>query len=115
MSRFVEGAPHSLLTSDRPLISTHGWKDPRAALLFPLSPTKLFVATNGREQTARLLQRNSPNALVRYVNDQIARCAVDFVIGTNDSQLPFVERRLRNFGEEPIPGPIGKGQPNCPS
>jgi len=111
----VSPARHALLTGDRPLIATHGWKNPLTTLLFPLSPNKLFVATNGKRQTSSLLQRNSPNELVRYGNDQIACCAIDFVIGSNDSHLSFVERRLRHPDKEPIPSPFGKGQPNCPS
>jgi hypothetical protein len=40
-------ASHSLLTGDRPFITTRGIKDPQSVLLFPLSSTCLFAATNG--------------------------------------------------------------------
>lgn len=109
----VSPASHTLLTGDRIFIATHGWKDARAALLFPLSPYCLFVATNGVVQTTQVI-RKPPTQLVRLVNNQIVRCAVDFVIGTDSSHLTFVERRLRSLSEEPVPGPVGKGRPGCP-
>jgi hypothetical protein len=40
---------------------------------------------------------------------------VDVVIGDTDAHLEFVERRLRRPGKEPVPGPIGRGRPNCPA
>ena len=35
--------------------------------------------------------------------------------GRDASQLSFVETRLRRADQEPIPGPIGRGRPNCPA
>jgi hypothetical protein len=101
-------AEFSLLTGDRPVISTHGWKDPNVILALPLSPKCLFVATNTRLRTL------NPTTLVKDVNDQIVRCAVDFVIGTDASHLRFVERRLRFPHDEPVPGAVGRGRPDCP-
>ncbi len=83
-------------------------------LLFPLSPGALFVATNGPGRIAEVVRtKSSPH--VRMVNSEIVRCAVDFVIGCDASHLVFVERRLRKPDQEPVPGPVGKGQPNCPA
>jgi hypothetical protein len=107
-------ASHSLLTGDRPLISTHGWKDPRAVLMFPLSPRCVFAATNGKEQTFSVLRRGK-SVLVKALNTDIVGCAVDFVVGLDASHITFVERRLRRVGEKPIPGPIGRGRPGCPT
>jgi hypothetical protein len=110
----IASAKRRLLTGDRPLTHTHGLKHPDTVALFPLSPTKLFAATNGALQTTRLL-RHTPAFLVRNANEQLTRCAVDFVIGQDASMLEFVERNLRRLGAEPVPGPIGKGRPGCPS
>jgi hypothetical protein len=110
----VSAATHSLLTGDRPFINTHGLKDPQTVVVFPLAPDRLFIATNGIEQTRQVLAK-SPSWLVRWANGHIVGCAVDFVIGTDDSHLLFVERRLRKRDREPIPGPVGKGRPNCPA
>jgi len=110
----VSTASLTLLTSDRPFIHTHGWKDPRTVLHFPLSPRRLFIATNGRVRTIQVMM-TSPTELVKLVNNQIVGCAVDFVIGTDNSHLSLVEQRLRKLSEEPLPGPIGKGRPGCPT
>jgi hypothetical protein len=100
-------AARRLLTGDRPMIFTRGWKDPNTALFFPLSPTKLFVATNGRPQTERLLNRSAA-FLARFANEQVTRFAVDFVIGADAAQVDFVERNLRRLDREPVTSPIGR-------
>jgi hypothetical protein len=110
----LASAKHTLLTGDRPLVSTHGWKDSRTVLMFPLSPTLAFIATNGMRQTLHVLGLN-PSTFVSTLNDQVARCAVDFVIGRDASHLAFVEKRLRRPDVEPIPGPVGRGRPGCPT
>lgn len=107
-------ATRSLLTGDRPFIATRGWKDPATVLLFPLSPTCVFVATNRPDRTHHVLRTN-PSHHVRMINAEIIRCAADFVIGHDASQLTFVERWLRKHEEEPVPGPVGKGRPGCPA
>jgi hypothetical protein len=109
----VSGSAHSLLTCDRPIFWTQGLKAPDTVLLFPLSPTVLFAATNGAGRM-RGAMRAPPKQHVRVINDQIARLAVEFVIGKDDRQLSFVENRLPKSDQEPIPGIVGKGRPNCP-
>ncbi len=110
----VSEASHTLLTGDRPFIATHGWKELQAVLLFPLSPTALFVATNHPDRTLQVL-RTKPSPHVGMVNNEIVRCAAAFVIGRDASHLAFVEKRLRQRDQEPIPGPVGKGRPGCPA
>ncbi len=109
----VSGATHPLLTGDRPFINTHGLKNPQTAVIFPLSPERLFVATNGTAQTRQILAK-SHSWLAKWANGHIVKCAVDFVIGCDGSHLAFVERHLRKTGEQPIPGPVGQGRPDCP-
>jgi Protein of unknown function (DUF4238) len=110
----VSSAQHTLLTSDRAFVQTHGWKHADTVLLFPLSPRRLFVAANGNPQIAAVMDK-TPNFLVRWMNNEVCRLAVQIVIGTSASQLAFVERRLRRRDQEPIPGLVGKGRPNCPT
>jgi len=110
----VSHASHSLLTGDRPVVFTHGLQESNAVLLFPLSPSALFIATNGPSRMGQVMQ-TKPSPHARMVNNEIVRCAVDFVIGCDASHLDFVERRLRKPEQEPVPGPVGKGRPNCPA
>ena len=42
----LSDAPHSLLTSDRPYITSHGLISSECLLSVPLSPTRLFIAAN---------------------------------------------------------------------
>lgn len=107
----VSKASHTLLTGDRPFITTRGLKDPTSVLLFPLAPDLLFAATNGREQTGKVIG-NKPSYLARFMNDNIAGRAVNMVIGKDRSHLAFVERRLRHADQAPSPGPAGKGMPS---
>ena len=109
----VSSASHTLLTCDRPLIRTHGWKDPNAVLIFPLSPSVLWIATNSPKRMRSVVNTNRSQH-VRMVNGKIVHQAVDFVFGLSNSHLTFVSKRLRRPDQEPAPGPIGKGQPDCP-
>lgn len=106
-------ASHSLLTGDRPFITTHGIKDPRSVLMFPLGPRLLFTATNGRTQTAQVIG-HKPSYLAHHMNENIVGRAVNMVIGSDRSHLAFVERRLRRREEAVSPGPVGKGMPGVP-
>ena len=53
-------APDSLLTSDRPYITSHGLLSPECLLSVPISPTRLFVAANNMQQLEALARQ--PNA-----------------------------------------------------
>jgi hypothetical protein len=109
----LSGSKFSLLTGDRPLVHSHGWKHPDTTLAFPLSPTMVLFANNRHERTQDILSTPAVR-LVKQVNEHIVRCAVDFVVGRDKSHLAFVEKRLRRPGEEPVPGPGGRGRPGCP-
>jgi hypothetical protein len=81
-------ASHTLLTSDRPFITTHGLKDPKSVLLFPLAPDLLFAATNGRAQTGQVIAQK-PSFLARHMNDNISGRAVEMVIGKTSPTFPL--------------------------
>lgn len=49
-------AGRTLLIGDRPYIATQGLQDPACVIALPLSPTRLFVATNDNRQIGKLLR-----------------------------------------------------------
>jgi hypothetical protein len=82
-----------LFTSDRPVILEHGLTRPHSYLLLPISPTRLFLATNTREQANRLraiLNRE----LVKSVNKHVIRRAQRYAWGTDKTELSFVAKHL---------------------
>lgn len=82
-----------LFTSDRPVILEHGLVHPHSYLLLPISPTRLFLATNTREQANTL--RAIPNReLVKSVNKYVIRRAQRYAWGTDKTELSFVAKHL---------------------
>ncbi len=82
-----------LFTSDRPVILEHGLAHPHSYLLLPISPTRLFLATNTREQANTL--RAIPNReLVKSVNKHVIRRAQRYAWGTDKTELSFVAKHL---------------------
>jgi hypothetical protein len=104
----VSAAPHTLLTSDRPSIRSHGLGHPDCLLTVPLSPGRLFVAANDIRQL-RKLAAQLPRETVARANRLAVMVAVQNVYGTNDAQLPFVDQWLRRLNVAPIPGTITIG------
>jgi hypothetical protein len=91
---------HELLAGDMPHLRYYGFKDQRCTILFPLNPTKLFIATHDRKAEAAILAR-SQTEVVRSVNDELARLAERYVYGRTKSHLRFVEDRLGRHPEPP--------------
>ncbi|WP_315805504.1 DUF4238 domain-containing protein [Bradyrhizobium sp. SZCCHNS3002] len=89
----MSGQKHSLLTSDRPIIMSNGLARPTDFLIIPISPTTLFVAANSPKIEKRLKDMDI-DKLVVAVNDRVAKQAVDYVYGIDNSHLLFVSRRL---------------------
>jgi Protein of unknown function (DUF4238) len=71
----VAAAPHTLVTSDRPYITSHGIGDPACLLSVPLSPTRLFVAANDIRQLRKLAAQPLRDT-VRNANHLAIRMAV---------------------------------------
>jgi Protein of unknown function (DUF4238) len=86
---------YPLLTSDRPLIMTNGMIHPRSHIMMPISPNRIFVASD-TIQTMREIHDTFRNEKrpVQAMNDRMARQARKFVWGTDKSQLRFVANRL---------------------
>jgi hypothetical protein len=89
----MSASRHELLTGDMPHLRYYGLKDPRCTILFPLTPTKLFIATHDRKAENNINRRNKTE-VVMSVNDEVARIAERFVYGRTASHLRFVANRL---------------------
>ena len=101
----LSNAPHSLLTSDRPYITSHGLLSSECLLSVPLSPTRLFIAANDIRRL-EVLARQPNKDTARNANHLVVQMAVKNVYGNSASQLAFVEKRLLRSGQAPVPGLI---------
>lgn len=82
-----------LFTSDRPVILEYGLAHPHSYLLMPISPTRLFLAANTREQANEL--RAIPNReLVKSVNKHLIRRAQRYAWATDKDELGFAAKHL---------------------
>jgi hypothetical protein len=84
---------YPLLTSDRPVIMTNGLSKPESHLTLPIGPRRLFVASNQQAIVDDIAVRK-PDDLVAFANDRLVKQARRFVLGTDDRQLRFVEKRF---------------------
>lgn len=82
------------LTGDMPLTLSNGLAPPDSFVMLPISPTKLFIAAHKRE-VINSFATQRPNALERAINDACARQSKHLVIGKNDQQRLFVDRRFQ--------------------
>jgi hypothetical protein len=106
----MSASRHELLTGDMPHLRYHGLKDPRCTILFPLTPTKLFIATHDRK-TEHNLNRRDKTEVVRSVNDEVARIAERFVYGRTAGHLRFVANRLGGTPSSLLGSPATAGAP----
>jgi hypothetical protein len=83
---------HRLLTSDRPVIMSNGLAYLYGHIALPIGPRKLFLASRTPELAREICGRRG---LAETTNYLIARQAHKYVYGTDDTQLRFVENRLR--------------------
>ena len=100
----------SLLTGDRPYISTHGLGDAKAVIALPISPELLFIASNSANAVQRF-RSQPPSDTARRLNTHIARLAVKQVYSDSRAPLPFVEKHLRRADQTPVPGVLGRELP----
>ena len=104
----MSASRHELLTGDMPHLRYCGLKDPRSTILFPLTPTKLFIATHDRK-TEHNINRRDKTEVVKSVNDEVARIAERFVYGRTAAHLQFVANRLGR-----TPSRLLGGSPGAP-
>jgi hypothetical protein len=92
---------HTLLTSDRPVISN---VFPLSAnhVCLPIGPERMFFAC-ATEEAEKEMQRLDPRTIMRLMNDEIAKRALRYVYANNDRQLRFVENRLGRTKQKSVP------------
>jgi len=81
-----------LLTSDKPVIMSDGLAKPNGHIAIPIGPKKLFLASRSQSLAHKIC--SVPN-FAEVANDLVARQAHMYVYGVDDSQLDFIEKRLR--------------------
>jgi hypothetical protein len=84
-----------LLTSDAAVQRPRPLNMPDAFIVLPVGPRQFFVATNSVETRNRIFQAAEGTGFCRVFNKTTCRQADRLVIGTDDSQLRFVENHLR--------------------
>jgi uncharacterized coiled-coil protein SlyX len=72
---------------------TNGFKRSDGHLAIPISPTRLFLASNN-EDIERHIHQMKPDDIVTTINTKVVEQARKFVYGTNDAQLRFVINRF---------------------
>jgi hypothetical protein len=89
----VTGTKYRLLTSDRPVVRTDGLNKPDSHLAVPLSPTRLFIATNN-DHTSAMFQSMPPRDLVMRMNKRVVRNAIKFVWDTDLTNERLIKGQL---------------------
>ena len=97
----ISKGPHRFLTSDRPL-QYDSLKLPKGFISLPISPTKLFIASNNNEGVGNV-RRLNPKEVARQVNLWTVSRARKFVIARDDSQEAFIEKHI---GTKIEPSPL---------
>lgn len=96
----ISKGPHRFLTSDRPLQYAF-LKEPRGFISLPISPTKLFVASNNNDGISKL-RRLNPKSVAQRVNMWAVARARKFVIAHDESQAAFIKKHI-SAKMEPTP------------
>jgi hypothetical protein len=92
-----------LLTSDRPLLITNGLDTPTSVIIMPISPSRIFVASNNAQTEAEVGAVFQSSRGVAQVNERVACQSRKYVWGRDDSQLDFVSKRLgRAYAADPL-------------
>ena len=84
----------SMLTSDKPVVTSDGLGRPDAYILLPIAPDRLFMATKSEETRRNFLQQFEGGELIGKLNHLVTAQAFEFVYGDSTDALPFVEDRL---------------------
>jgi hypothetical protein len=93
----LHNPPHTLLTSDRPVVMSNGIGHSDAFILLPMTPVQLFLAVNTENTFRRIDALLNTGQFLGFMNNAMVRQARKYVYGQTDSQLRFVENRLTRF------------------
>jgi hypothetical protein len=87
----------SLLTSDVPIITFKGAKDPDGLIILPLSPSEFFVAFNNGpiDMQASIDENIRTGVFIEAMNKFVVRNKIEFVYGADDTAKHFVEQYWR--------------------
>ncbi|MBE2993058.1 DUF4238 domain-containing protein [Sphingomonas sp. CFBP 13603] len=83
----------AFLISDEVLITSNGLGKDDGHIVMPISPTKVFIATNNKKTLDTIIGMGEPD-LVKTANAQIVGRAKYFVGAHNMSQKRFIENRF---------------------
>jgi hypothetical protein len=92
---------HTLLTSDRPVISNVFPIDANHVCL-PIGPDRMFFACESQFAEQKMLKID-PRQIMRVMNDENARRAFKYAYGKDDTQLRFVQNRFGRGERKPVP------------
>jgi hypothetical protein len=90
----MQDGDETLVLSDRPLIRLHGYEDPRALWILPLSPSLLFVAANNSNAFQEIAKLTT-NRIVKNANVLSASQVERYVFVTNHSHSKWLADYLR--------------------
>ncbi|MDF0584735.1 DUF4238 domain-containing protein [Bradyrhizobium yuanmingense] len=90
----MSSAGRPLFTSDRPVIMSNGLSDRESHLVIPVSPTKLFIATNNAEMERELSRVIPARELVKMCNRHVIRRAQKYAWNRDDTEMEFVRKHL---------------------
>ncbi len=90
----LDDRSYPLLTSDKPLVMTNGFAQEDGHLSVALGPKRLFIATNNLKTYQNIISVGSKR-LSKTFNDRVVSQAIKNVYGSDDTQVRFVENRLR--------------------
>lgn len=88
-----------LLTSDCPIIMSHGIAEPDGFIILPTGP-KSFLLLYGNPKVPQFLARQPAKRLSARFNDAVARQAKEMIFALDDRQNRFIENRLRRMPGE---------------
>ncbi|MGX9145580.1 DUF4238 domain-containing protein [Mesorhizobium sp. 128a] len=86
------------LTSDRPLIASVGMNGPKAHMILPIGPHRVFIATKTAEFRRQLVNQPAGD-FVTSINKHVVNNATDYVYGSNGTALRFVQKHMGKLRE----------------
>ncbi|RRH92933.1 DUF4238 domain-containing protein [Mesorhizobium tamadayense] len=87
------------LTSDRPLVASVAMNGPKAHMILPIGPHRVFLATKTEEFRRQLVDRPAWD-FVTSVNKHVVNNATDYIYGSNGAALRFVQKHMGKLREQ---------------
>lgn len=87
---------HDLLLSDNPCIFTHGINDPNLIISLPVSPKKVFMATQ-TAMVAETLRQQKSQHLLKRINESSLLQSSSRIYARDTSHRRFIQNRFHQF------------------